>query len=50
VNDKKPDWLIFECASFLDMKPKPPIFSSEEICYAVPPMQVLESIAHGYPS
>lgn len=44
VNDKKPDWLIFECASFLDMKPKPPIFSSEEICYAVPPMQVLEFV------
>ena len=44
IHDKKPDWLIFECASFLDEKPKPLTYSRDEICYAVPPAEVLEFV------
>ena len=31
IDDKKPDWLIFECASFLDMKQKPPTNFRDDI-------------------
>jgi len=43
-NDKKPDWLIFECASLLEMKNKPPTFARDDVRYATPPEDVLEFV------